>query len=466
MLLERLLHSLSDEELFKLQNDLKLPERSARIFERLSQNALEPSTKELCNEFGLSKTNLYRICSEIADECVHILATAGEFPKLEFYRRKFMASEFYAELARTEARITKEADPDMLERFYELAFNGIIGFPVTYIDEMLLRSYGMKWYQSRKNPPPDGDLEVEARVVFVRVCALPSWKKKTVEMMNKEARTLIDSVKERASVSENPGVRYYYYQSEWKASNYDNISGEERASWVRRLRDHIAAHPSFFPAASLESTELLLAYERAMYCGETEAGFESFHRAYRGQTPETSQGTIFLTRYVRLAIIVGRLDTAREIFAVFDGLPFTRKAKGIYQMYLLLRAALHIQEGELEQAERLNAISRTLNADKDYFLSYEVEIRSLELICALKRNDFELAELIIARDLKWLHSRRYSLSQGPWPYFYQTIKAAVLYEQTAERPRPSLKKHFEEFKMVSPLYASLIAGEVKEMFGQ
>jgi hypothetical protein len=135
-------------------------------------------------------------------------------------------------------------------------------------------------------------------------------------------------------------------------------------------------------------------------------------------------------------------------------------------MYLLLRAALHIQEGELEQAERLNAISRTLNADKDYFLSYEVEIRSLELICALKRNDFELAELIIARDLKWLHSRRYSLSQGPWPYFYQTIKAAVLYEQTAERPRPSLKKHFEEFKMVSPLYASLIAGEVKEMFGQ
>jgi hypothetical protein len=464
MLLERLVKSLSEDEHATLRRELILPARSEKIFQRFCSEGSAPTTSELCTEFGLTKSNLYRLCSEIADDCVRILARSGEFPKLEFYQKKFLAAQFISELARTETKLLQEAEPEPLERLYELAFTGLMGFSITDVDLSLLRSYGMKWHRSKRNPSVDNELEIEIRILFLRISALPTWKKMTVDMMRTLSRSLLDEVAPRALVTVNPVARYFYYQSEWKAANYDNIVGEARVIWIERSRDVIAAHESSFYPGSLDATEVQLAYERAMYCGKIHEGYERFKRSYRGQVPNTSRDALFLIRYTRVSIMAREFQTAREILGVLDGFPNTRTTLGIYQPYLHLRSTLHILEGEIEQAERFNAISHALNVDKEFFLSYEVEVRALELLCAYKRNDFELSELLITRDLKWLHTRRYSLSQSPWPYIYHTIKACITYKMTSEKPRPSLRQRYDELRATSVIFTMIFEDDVNEMF--
>lgn len=464
MLLERLVKSLSEDEQATLRRELVLPARSEKIFLRFCSEGSAPTTSELCEEFGLTKSNLYRLCSEIADDCVRILATSGEFPKLQFYQKKFLATQFISELARTEAKLLQEGEPEVCERFYELAFTGLMGFSITQIDLSLIRSYGMKWHRSKRNPPVDHELEIEIRLLFTRIGALPSWKKMTVDVMRTLSRSLLDEVAPRASITPNPVARYFYYQTEWKAANYDNIVGDARVIWIERSRDVIAADESSFPAGALDTTEVQLAYERAMYCGEIQAGYQRFKRSYRGQLPNTSRDALFLIRFIRVSIMAREFQTAREMLGVLDEFPNTRTTLGIYQPYLHLRSTLHILEGEIEQAERLNAISHALNIDKEFFLFYEVEVRALELICAYKRNDYELTELLITRDLKWLHSRRYSLSQGPWPYIYHTIKACIIYKMTGEKPRPSLRQRYDELRSTSKIFTMILDDDVNKMY--
>ena len=466
MLLEQLLRSLSADELAKLRKELVLPARSQKIFEYFQNESPAPTTRELCGEFGLTKSNLYRLCSEITNECVSILAISGEFPKLEFFKKKFLVKQFTAELARTETKLLQEADADVLERYYDLAFTGMMGFPVTQIDMSLVKSYGMKWHLAMRNPPVDHELEIELRILFIRIGALPIWKKMNVDMMRALSRSLLDEVSRRASVTPNPVARYFYYQSEWKAANYDKVVGKERTKWIERSLEIIAAHESSFPPASLDTTELQLAYERAMYCGEIEVGYERFKRSYCGQVPDTSRNSLFILRYIRLSIMARQFETAKEILGVLEAHPYVRMTLGIYQPYLHLRSTLHVLEGEIEHAERLNAISHALNVDENFFLSYEVEIRELELICAYKRNNFELAELLIARDLKWLQSRKYSLSQSAWPYFYHTVKAFIMYKMTGDKPRPLLRQHFEELRTTHMISTMILQNDVDEMYSE
>jgi len=464
MLLERLIKSLSEEEHARLRKELALPARSEKIFERFCFDGTAPTTSDLCAEFGLSKSNVYRLCSEIADECVRILATSGEFPKLEFYQKKFLAAQFTSELARTEAKLLQGTDREVLERFYELAFTGMMGFPLTDIDIDLMRSYGIKWHRTMRNPPIDHELEIEMKLVFLRIGGLPSWKKMTVDMMHTTARSILDPITERASTSPNALVRYYYFQSEWKASNFQKVEGEERVKWVKRSLEVVTANESVFPTGALDTMQLQLAYERAMYCGEIQTGYQRFKQSYRGQIPNTSRNTIFLIRFIRLSLIAKEFDTARQILNVLDSFPYTRLSAGIYQPYLLLRSALHIVEGEIDQAVRLSTISRTMNVDEHYFLSFEVESRALEVLCAYRHNDFELADLLVTRDMKWLYSKRYSFSQSAWPYYYKTIKACIIYKMTGERPKPMLKKQFEEFKIISHIYAMLLEKDTNILF--
>jgi hypothetical protein len=463
MTLELLLRSLTEEELSKLDTQLHVPERSGKLIERLRSSPKPPTTKELCEEFNLSKSNLYRLCSELTDEIVTILGPGGEFSRLDFYRKKFFASLFTSELLRVEKKLIG-SDRDVLERFYEYAFEGLAGFGVSDIDTELMSSIGMKWHKSKYNPPEDDELAIQMRIIFIRISSMPTVKKLTVDKMYARSRTLLDPVAARGAITPNPVARYYYYQSEWKAANYANIVGEERAVWLHKSCEVIASHQESFPPRALEATQLQLAYERAIYCGEIEDAYKQYMSAYNGQVPDSSRNALLLIRFVRVSIISGHYDTAHSLLNVINSHPYTRMTLSIYQPYLQLSAILHIIEGNIPIAEEMIQTMRNSNVDENYFLSYDVDIRALEAVCALKTGDLEYAETLVLRDIKWLQSRKYALSQSPWPYFYKAIKAYILFKQTGKKPTRLLEKQFDEFTAVVRIFSLLIEEEVNELF--
>ena len=87
----------------------------------------------------------------------------------------------------------------------------------------------------------------------------------------------------------------------------------------------------------------------------------------------------------------------------------------------------------------------------------------MEAANALKQDDFALADQLVERNIKWLRSRRISLSTSAWIYFYQIIGEIIRYKMTGEPIGASLLNHFNNnFGTEHPEFFILMESEVKQ----
>ncbi|MEI8135637.1 MAG: hypothetical protein WCH46_11300, partial [bacterium] len=146
MLLANLVRTLSTEEIQKIRKEFQLSERSRMLFERIASDPTEPPDSDsLTKAFRISKENLYRLCSEIVDEAIRILAKREEFASLKFYLDKFLFRPFITELRRLEKQLLRENNSESLERLYEFGFKNSMAFPVSVLDLKITEEIGMKW---------------------------------------------------------------------------------------------------------------------------------------------------------------------------------------------------------------------------------------------------------------------------------------------------------------------------------
>jgi hypothetical protein len=459
MLLARIIKSVSPKELTKLRAELHLPERSRSLFETIATNPNTINSDILCKRFKVTKNNLYRLSSEIADDCIKVLAPAHEFPKPEFYRSRFIFEPFVTEIARTERRLLHE-DRESLESFYEYAFESLLGFPINTMDFKLIESYMRKFHAAKNDPPPDHDLYLQMKLVFSHIAALPRYKKMTVKEMEHRSKELIAPYIPTAEISTNPWAVFYYYMALWKAETFSNVRRKRRIEFIELAHETIVKHPDQFKAQVKTSNEQLLAFEKATTGIDIDQAYELFSHADEGQTPNSSRNALFLQRFFRICMLAKRFDKARTI--VDRIIPYQL----IQTQGLLYRAILNIAEHRLDEVEADVAQVRLQNIDDNFFLPHEMEVRAIETILAFKRNDLELADTLVSRNLKWMQKRRYGLSQSPWPYYYQTIRAAITYRLTGELPKPLLWEHYKEFCTYAQLHSILLEEEAAKIFSQ
>jgi hypothetical protein len=465
MIIERIIRSLDSEELGVLRSSLALNERSRSLFEYIvSANGQGVSAAALCKEFRISESNLYRICSELTDECIRILASAHEYSRAEFFRQRYLYEPFITEIARTERRLIREKDAPSLEHFYRYVFSSHHRFPLSEIDLTLLEGYAKKW--ARVAPPGliDFDLYTELRVVLIKIAALPSRKKMTLDMMRRASRALLDPLTTRAVSSNNPEVRFQYFQAEWKASNYDDVIGEDRLRWLRRSIETVEQAPKSFSATTAPQLKLNLAHEEATYIGHAPEALDLYDSMYRAGLAPVIMTPLFFIQYIRVAILARKFERAHELIAGFEADHMTQNSPGLMNPLRTNRTVLEILEGDLDAARTSIAAARATNSDNNFFFQFEIEIRSFEMAIALKGGDFRLADQLAERNIKWLYSRRYTLSQQPLMHFFKIVRAIVGYKLIGVAPRPSIKAKFEQFRTVERMYAMLIEEEVAEMF--
>jgi hypothetical protein len=154
MLLANVLRTLSEGELKKIREGFKLTERPRLIFERIAaSSSAPPDLATLAKGVNTTKENIYRLCSEIVDECIRILAPKEEFSTLKFFRDRYLYRPFVTELHRIEKRLIEKRDKVLLERLYEFGFLELGNFPVSVIDLDILEEMGNKWHRIKKILP-------------------------------------------------------------------------------------------------------------------------------------------------------------------------------------------------------------------------------------------------------------------------------------------------------------------------
>lgn len=464
MLLANLLRTLSAEELAQVRADFRLPERSRLVFERIAGSPnTPPEALSLAKAFRISTENLYRLFSEIVGECVRILAPKEEFSTMKFFRSKYLYRPFVTEMRRMEKKLLHERDRKGLEIFYGFSFNSHSEFPIDIIDIHLAEQIGNKWWRSMKAPAPDEELYIRLHVIYLLVCSYPSKKKMTLAQMSAASRALLDPVAEDVIKSPNILARFHYYLSEWKACVYERDNTALKIQWLDKVIEIIDTHPELFPPESEKAYLLLKAYELATGCGKAEEALELYKKFYNGQTPETSRGALYLKRFSIIAFLAGDFRTSRKMVEKLASFQVVRTAPTIYINALIMKSMLDIMDGIYDDAAQTIESAKALNHES-FFLAYEVQLRAVETALAFKRRDLELADQLVDRNIKWLRSRRISLSTSAWIYYYQMIGSLIRNQQVHEGLRPGLMEHFtNDFKLEHPDFYILLDQDIKKI---
>src|SRR5204863_7772340 len=133
------------------------------------------------------------------------------------------------------------------------------------------------------------------------IAALPASKKMNLDQMAAYSRQLLDPISLRAASSQNPLARYEYYQSEWKACVFKRTDPESEIMWLKKSLELIRSNRSACDPHREQVIELLIAHQLATKCGKAEEGLKIYRKFYSGQTPETSRGALFLSRFSHIA---------------------------------------------------------------------------------------------------------------------------------------------------------------------
>jgi len=288
-------------------------------------------------------------------------------------------------------------------------------------------------------------------------------KKMNIEQMSRNSRDILDSYAVRATQSQNAVVQYEYFQAEWKACAYQRTEAAIRLNWLERSLAAVRSQPARFEPDTEERVELQIAYELALYNEKPSEALGIYLKYYRGQTPDTTNGALYLVRLIRIAFLARDFHTAHRILGELTGHQMAKVTPWVRIHGLLIKAMLEVTEkcnDATETIERARTVCR-----ESFFLGYEVQIRGLETTNALKQGNFEMAELLVERNIKWLRSKQIGLGKSAWIYFYQIISAIVRYHMTGERVRPSLLKHYNEnFGTETPEYYIVLESEIPKDF--
>jgi hypothetical protein len=463
MLLANLLRTLSEEEIARVRAGFRLPERSMLLFERIAASANKPpDSKELAKALHITIENLYVLTSDIVEECVRILVPHEEFAALNFFKGKYLNRPFITEALRVEKRLLSRRDKNDLGRFYKYIFNSLATFPINLIDANLMEKYGNKWHKVKENPPVDDDFAILMRVNFVRIHALPGKKKMNLEQMSKFSRNLLDRNSERALSSPNPLVRYEYFQAEWKACAYQRIDASVRLTWLERSLAVIHEHPTLFEEEQEEIVEIQIANELALFNEKPKEALETYKKYYRGQTPHTTRDALYLIQFCRVAFLARDFDTSKRVLTGLLSHQVTKVTPSIYINALLIKALLEVTESSSDAGKTITLAKSEIS--ENYSLAFEIQIRGLETANAFKERDFELADQLSIRNMKWLRSRQLALSKSAWIYFYQIISAIIQYKMTKEPIRTSVLKHFKNnFGTEHPEFFILLESEIENI---
>jgi hypothetical protein len=463
MLLANLLRTLSEDELRQIRKDFRLPERSRLIFERIATSPSSPPTVEgLTKVFRITKANFYSLCSEIVDESVRILAPKEEFSTLTFFKGKYLYRPFVTEARRIEKRLLHEKEKEAIERFYAYVFLSLRAFTADVIDVDLVDEYGKKWHRAKANPPIDDELHILLRGIVTRVAAVLSRKKMNVDQMQTFARALLDPIAKQAETSLNPHVRYEYYYAKWIASSYENTGRQTQIKWLECALNVLITNATEFEPYLFQRIELEIAYSRALNSEPAEESLRVFQKYHHGQTPETNRGILFFLHFITVAFLARHFEIAWNILEEFEQYHVVQTTPALLAGALLLRCRLEITEGSYDNASSSIVRAKVSNGE-DFYLPWEIEIRGLETVVALKRKDFTLADQLAERNISWLRSRRMSLAKSSWIYYYQLITAIIKFRLAGEPIRTLLLKHFtKDFRGEYPDFFLLLESDIQK----
>ncbi|HET9137305.1 MAG TPA: hypothetical protein VFO76_11760 [Candidatus Kapabacteria bacterium] len=426
--LHELLGALTKAERVTVSSlELKGKEQALLEFFLSRLGQLAPTKEEISAALSMSGAHIDKTSSIILKKSYELLVPAGGTDLWVFLRQKRLIRHLYHELNLEERELLRAKDTKALATFYFEAFETLHAMNFTDYDPDEGKRYMNRYFELKPNVTATERLMVEGRLIRQLIINAQAIGKVDSSLLSLEKdlqrlELLIDD-------SVAPTSLCQFYLAVTHFYKVVSVDTKKQRQYLQVVLDIMERDKGDF---TTEDRELLKCKIADTYYQESE--FETAYSIYRQIIPyhvDLFKAQFFFTStYLQLSIICKDHENTDQIVATFyqlyldqgadGGQPATSAALCLAKRYLL--------QWQPEQAYHYITLGFASN-DKNILASFEIELRKLETVYFIQKNDLRFAEELIDKHSKYLQSKKISLKSNIHGVFFKLLRA-ILDERT------------------------------------
>lgn len=390
-----------------------------------------PSKDTISRELMMSPSHIDKTNSLVLKKCYEALAPKGYIQLWDLFRHRHLPRHMYHDFSLRERDIKKADDSKALAQFYLDAFETI--HQLTYQDyDTKEAERFMRLYLELSPNISNGDrLMLEGRFFRQRITNQLASSKRVSSLVHLEKKLIELEQLIDASVEPLPIVQY-----DLAAAHFYKIvipDTKKQRTYLMRAIEIVDKSPEQF---ALEDPPLLRLKVADTYFQDTE--FEKAYRMYSELIPKEKDKIrtqfFHLATYAHLATLCQKYLETDEIIEEF----FHPYANGqnwqLQTMMDVLSTKRYLASGEIEKAKK-HIDSGFLTNEKGIIMSFDIELRKLETLYFALSGDFGFAEDLIAKHIKFLHSKKISVRESLHGKFFKVMRE-IINERTIGKKLP------------------------------
>lgn len=387
-----------------------------------------PSKEQIGAELSMSSSHIDKTNSIVLKKCYEALTSNG-IGLWDLFRYKHLPRHLYHDFLLRERELKKANDRVTLAKFYFDAFEAIHQLPYQDYDPSEGERFMNSYFELTPDVSNNDRIMIEGRYIRQAITnGLTSSKGigslKHFGAKLGELERLIDE-----SVQPLPKVQFYLAAAHY----YKVVEHDEprQRTYLSNSIDIVKKHPDVF---SPEDPILLPLKIADTYFQES--NFAEAYKRYSEVVPPAKNliRTQFfhLTTYAHLATLCKAFEDTDTIIQEFFS-PYSDSSNWQVQtMAHITLAKRYLYSGDLAKAKK-HIDSGFLTNDKGIIISFDIELRKLETLYFALSGDFSFAEDLIAKHIKFLHSKKISVKLSFHGKFFKVMRDIIEERTTRKR---------------------------------
>lgn len=428
--LHELLATLNEGELRSLAN-LGLKGKEKDLFDlyirHIGKSA--PSKEHIAAELSMSSSHIDKTNSIVLKKCYEALTSNG-MGLWDIFLLKHLPRHLYHDFSLRERELKKGNDKIALSKFYFEAFEIIHQLPYQDFNPSEAERFMKSYFELTPNVSNGERIMIEGRYIRQLITSMTGSGAKASNLFYLESR-----LKELENLIDESVIPLHKTQFFLASAHYykviDNNEKKQR-EYLSQSLELTEKYPNDFVEID---APLMRAKIADTYFQESK--YEKAYSIYCEIIPKWRElmktQFFYLSSYAHLATLCGKFTDTDSIIDEFFG-PYLQKGQEgqLRTVAEITLAKRFLSSGNIKTA-KVHIDNGFMANDKGLLLPFDIELRKLETLYFALSGDFAFAEDLIAKHIKFLHSKKISVKTSVHGKFFKVMRDIIEERTTGKR---------------------------------
>lgn len=428
--LHELLATLNTDELRSLTN-LGLKGKEKDLFDLYIRNIGKPapSKESIGAELSMSSSHIDKTNSIVLKKCYEALTSNG-MALWDIFLLKHLPRHLYHDFLLSERELKKANDKTALSKFYFDAFEIIHQLPHQDYDPTEAERFMKFYFELTPNVSNSERLMIEGRYIRQLITSSISSNAKVSSLFYLDSR-----LHELESLIDETVLPLHKAQFFLACTHYYKVivsNEQKQREYLSQCLELAEKYPNDF---AVNDPPLMRAKIADTYFQES--NFEKAYSIYCEIIPQWRElmrtQFFYLSSYAHLATLCGKFKDTDSIIDDFFGQYLQKGQEGQLRTVAEITLAKRFLSSEDIKKAKVHIDNGFMANDKGLLLPFDIELRKLETLYFALTGDFAFAEDLIAKHIKFLHSKKISIKVSLHGKFFKVMRDIIEEGTTGKR---------------------------------